>query len=118
MPTSVDEFNKFIWNLATRYKGRILYYEIWNEPQLKMFMYPYNDAELATLATMTQRAHNTIKSIDPSAYVLSASLLPRAESGGMAKAQLYINAIKAVGWNVDAFATHIYPDNGDGADAW
>jgi len=40
MPTDINEFNKFIWNLATRYLGQINYFEIWNEPQLADFLYP------------------------------------------------------------------------------
>jgi len=60
---------------------------------------------------MTARAYSTIHSINPGAMVLSASMLPRASSGGMSKAQMYLDAIAANGWNVDAFATHIYPDN-------
>lgn len=118
MPYDVDEFNKFCWNLATRYKGTILYYEVWNEPQLSDFLYPYTDAELNTLSTMTSRAYSTIKSIDASAMVLAASVLPRASSGGMSKASQYLNSLKQHGWNVDAFTTHIYPDNGVTASGW
>ena len=50
MPYSLDEANKFAWNLATRYKGRIKAYEVWNEPQLADFLYPYNDTECNALA--------------------------------------------------------------------
>jgi len=107
MPHSVDEFNKFVWQLATRYKGRIKAYEVWNEPQLADFMFPYNDAECNTLATMQQRAYHTIKSIDPAAVVLSASVLPRTSSGGMNKARRYLTALKRKGWNCDAFACHL-----------
>ena len=146
MPYDVDEFNKFCWNLAARYSGRISYYEIWNEPQLADFLYPYDDSELNCLATMTSRAYSTIRSIDPNVMIISASMLPRASSGGMTKAQKYLSALKShgrmrlyglqiannnnscyyfypywllrSGWNVDAFATHIYPDNGAKADVW
>ncbi len=118
MPYSVDEFNKFAWNLATRYKGRIQYYELWNEPQLSEFLYPYNDAELNCLATMTKRAYSTMKSCDPNIMLLGASVLPRSSSGGMTKAKSYLNAMQAAGWNVDAFTTHIYPDNGVTASGW
>ncbi len=69
MPYSVDEFNKFVWNLSARYAGRIQYYEIWNEPQLSDFLYPYTSEELNCLATMTSRAYSTIKSNDPNAMV-------------------------------------------------
>jgi hypothetical protein len=118
MPYDIDEFNKFAWNLATRYLGRIQYYEMWNEPQLEEFLYPYEASETNCLAQMTLRAYSTIKSIDSSAYILAASVLPRSSSGGMAKAQLYLDSLESHGWNVDAFTTHIYPENGKGAEEW
>lgn len=118
MPYSVDEFNKFVWNLATRYKGRIKAYEVWNEPQLADFMYPYNDAECNTLASMTKRAYSTIKSCDPAALVLAASVLPRESSGGMNRARRYLAAMQRKDWNVDAFTCHIYPEVGYGAARW
>lgn len=118
MPYNIDEFNKFCWNLATRYHGRIAAYEVWNEPQLSEFLYPYETSETNCLATMTQRAYNTIKSCDGGATILAASVLPRASSGGMSKASKYLSSLQSHGWNVDGFTTHIYPDNGAGADTW
>lgn len=118
MPYSVDEFNKFVWNLATRYKGRIKAYEVWNEPQLADFLYPYTDAECNTLATMTKRAYGTIKACDPAALVLAASVLPRESSGGMTRARKYLAAMQRKDWNVDAFTTHIYPEVGYWAPRW
>jgi hypothetical protein len=118
MPFSVDEFNKFCWNLATRYKGRIKAYEVWNEPQLADFLFPYNDAECNALAAMTKRAYSTIKACDPAALVLSASVLPRASSGGMSKARRYLAAMQRKDWNVDAFTCHIYPEVGEGVTRW
>ena len=118
LPFSVDEFNKFVWNLATRYRGKIRAYEVWNEPQLVDFLYPYNDAECNALATMTKRAYATIKSCDPAALVLSAAVLPRASSGGMTRARKYLAALQRRDWNVDAFSTHIYPEVGYWAPRW
>lgn len=118
MPYNIDEFNKFCWALATRYVGRILYYEIWNEPQLSDFLYPYTSEELNALATMTQRAFKTIHSIDPSSMILSGAVLPRSSSGGMKKASTYLSILQQHGWNVDAFATHIYPENGVEVSGW
>lgn len=118
MPYDIDEFNKFVWNLSTRYAGRIASYEIWNEPQLADFLYPYEDSETNALATMTSRAYSTIKSCDPSALVLSASVLPRASSGGMSKASKYLTSLQSKGWNVDGFTSHIYPEVGEGAETW
>lgn len=118
MPYDVDEFNKFVWNLSTRYRGRISAYEIWNEPQLSDFLYPYTNEELNCLATMTSRAYSTIKSCDGAAMVLAASVLPRASSGGMSKASTYLTILQQHGWNVDAFTTHIYPENGADVNTW
>lgn len=117
MPYDTDEFNNFITELAKRYSERISAYEIWNEPQLNEFLYPYTESELNCLATMTQLAYSTIKSLS-GAKVLSASVLPRASSGGMSKASKYLTAIQSKGWNVDAFNTHIYPEDGQGAETW
>lgn len=118
MPTDIDEFNKFCWSIANRYGGRIGTYEVWNEPQLTDFLYPYDDETLGTLAQMTKRAYSTIKSVSPSSAVLAASVCPRSSSGGMSKASKYLSAMKDKGWNVDGFTVHIYPDTGAGADAW
>jgi hypothetical protein len=118
MPYSLDEANKWVWNLATRYKGRIKAYEVWNEPQLADFLYPYNDAECNTLAAMTKRFYSTIKACDPAALVLGASVLPRESSGGMNRARRYLSALQKKDWNVDAFTTHIYPEVGYGASRW
>jgi len=118
MPYDIDEFNKFIWNLSTRYAGRIHSYEIWNEPQLADFLYPYEDSETNALATMTSRAYSTIKSCDGAAQVFAASVLPRESSGGMSRAGRYLTSLQSQGWNVDGFTAHIYPDIGEGPETW
>ena len=118
MPSSMDESNKFVWELAHRYKGKINAYEVWNEPQLADFFYPYTISECIILATMTKRFYSTIKAVDPSAQVLAAAILPRESSGGMKRARKYLAAMKHVGWNVDAFTTHIYPDGITSPDQW
>lgn len=118
MPYDIDEFNKFVWNLATRYAGRIQAYEVWNEPQLADFLYPYDETELGDLATMTKRAYSTMKSCDGGALILAASVLPRESSGGMGRASKYLEAMQSQGWNVDGFTTHIYPNVDERAESW
>jgi len=113
-----DEWNKFIWQLATRYKGKIKAYEIWNEPQLVEFLYPWDSTMREALARMTQRAYNTIKSIDEDALVLAASVLPRTSSGGMTRGGLWWSALQDKGWPVDRVTCHIYPENGTGPEKW
>lgn len=118
MPYDMDEANKFFWNLSTRYANRIHAYEIWNEPQLADFLYPYEPAELNALATMTKRAYSTIKTCDPNARIVAASVLPRQSSGGMQKAEKYLSALAQQGWNVDIMNCHIYPEIGKQPADW
>jgi hypothetical protein len=118
MPSNQDTANEFFWNLATRYAGRIDAYEIWNEPQLADFLYPWNDTERNALAQLTKRAYNTIKACDSKAMVLAASVLPRDSSGGMERGKKYWTALKKKGWNVDAFTCHLYPEIDKGYKRW
>lgn len=118
MPTSNDEFNKFAYQLVTRYKGRIAAYEVWNEPQLREFLYPYDAETLDQLAVITARFYKNAKTWDPACLVLGASILPRASSGGMTRATKYLTALKNHAWPIDYATCHIYPVVGEGGVAW
>lgn len=118
LPSDIDAFNEFVWNLSKRYAGRIESYEIWNEPQLADFLWPYEKKELNRLALMTKRAYKTIKANDPKALVGSASVLPRKSSGGMKKANKYLLALQEKNWPVDFIACHIYPTPGERMPEW
>ena len=114
-----NSWKPFLANLSQRYAGRIKGYEIWNEPQLADFMYPYDTKNQNLLAQMTKDAVRIIKSNDPSALVGSASVLPRDSSGGMKRAKKYLSALKKKDWcGIDFVATHIYPEPGKGAKRW
>jgi hypothetical protein len=97
--------------VATRYKGRIKSYQIWNEPQSRVFWYPDG---FITLGTMTRRAHDIIKAIDPLARVVAAPVLPRPSSGGIKRGAKYLTQLKARDWPVDVFTLHAYPETGYG----
>lgn len=114
LPYDINEWNNFISLLVNRYKGKIHAYEIWNEPQLADFMYPYTLANRNALATMTKNAYSIIKNINKSTIVLSASVLPRKSSGGMKRANKYLYALKRKGWPIDIVSCHIYPEIGTG----
>jgi len=59
----------FLTALATRYKGQIQFYELWNEPDSSNF-WAGTDAQFAR---MMNDAAATIRSIDPAARILSPS---------------------------------------------
>jgi PKD repeat protein len=66
-PADYTNWDNFVTALATRYKGKIKYYEMWNEPNDTGFW----KGTTAQLVEMTSRAANIIHSIDPNAEVES-----------------------------------------------
>ena len=68
-PARLGAWQDYVRTLATRYKGRVRAYEIWNEPNLKQF-YSGSIPEMLQLAGA---AYTIIKEIDPQAVVCSPS---------------------------------------------
>jgi hypothetical protein len=64
-PPKLEDWDEFVTSLATRYKGKISSYELWNEPNASGFWTgtPKQMAELAA------HAYPIIKSVDPAAIV-------------------------------------------------
>jgi hypothetical protein len=77
-PGNADHFADFLSTLATRYKGRIHAYQVWNEPNLarEWGNKPPNAREYTQ---MLAKAYPAIKNADPNAYVISAGLAPTTE---------------------------------------
>ena len=68
-PAHMEDWDNFVRAIATRSKGRIKYWEMWNEPN----QHEYWSGDVPTLVTMVDRAYRIIKSVDPSAQILSPS---------------------------------------------
>jgi len=68
MPRDLADWDRYVTAVASRYKGRIAVYEIWNEPEHDTAISP---REMALLA---RRAVNIIRSIDPAAKIAGPSL--------------------------------------------
>lgn len=71
-PTSDADFANFMAKMASTYQGRIKYWEIWNEPNLKDFWQPQPDA--ARYVRLLKAAYVAIKRANPDALVISAGL--------------------------------------------
>ena len=115
-PKSLEVWDKYVWNVATRYRGRIKYYQVWNEPQLKEFWHDISDLDF--LATMTKRAQKLIARIDPQAKIVAAPILPRPSSGGIRRGSRYLIELKKLNWPVDIFSCHVYPEPRMGPARW
>jgi polysaccharide biosynthesis protein PslG len=74
-PTDFADYANFIGALATRYKGKVQAYEVWDEPNLRRF---WNGRPLsaASYVEMLRLAFNAVKAADPTALVISAGLAP------------------------------------------
>lgn len=118
LASNFSKWTAFVTALATRYNGKIKTYQIWNEPQVVSFLYPWDAATRADLAEMTTLAYNAIKAVDATATVLAGPVLPRASSGGMTRGGRYWEALQAEGWPVDAISCHIFPEVDTGPSQW
>ena len=97
MPNLAD-WEDFIRDLATRYKGRIEVYELWNEPHAT---YGFSGT-VSQMVTLTNSEAQIIRSVDPKAKIISPS-------GSAA----YMDAYWAAGGtkDVDAVSLHAYVDS-------
>jgi Cellulase (glycosyl hydrolase family 5) len=66
-PKYMSDLSAYAKAIATRYKGKIKYYELWNEPNDTH----YYTGSISDMVTMAQTIHDAIKSVDPSAVILS-----------------------------------------------
>lgn len=68
-PKNIDDWKNYVRTVATRYKGRIHCYEIWNEPNLKTFY----SGSIPQMIDLTREAYKILKESDPSVIVVSPS---------------------------------------------
>ena len=95
-PINNQDWRDYITAVAQRYKGRIRYYEIWNEPNDPT----YYTGTVAELAELTAEAYSILKQVDPGNTVLSpAPYMPG-----------YLDELLQAGiaQNVDMIAYHYY----------
>ncbi|HIC94322.1 MAG TPA: glycosyl hydrolase family protein, partial [Anaerolineae bacterium] len=74
-PANYEDFGDFCYALASRYRGRIPAYEIWNEPNLAR-EWGGRVPNAAEYVALLKVAYRRIKEADPNAMVISAGLTP------------------------------------------
>jgi len=67
---TLDDWKNVVTVVATKFKGIVNAYEIWNEPELTEYQFGYMDGTPEHYVNMLKEAYNIIKSIDPSAIVV------------------------------------------------
>lgn len=80
-PDDVQDFVNFAVAVAERYRGRIRYYQIWNEPNIypEWGEQPVNPEGYTDLLC---RTYHALKAVDPQIVVISGALAPTIELSG------------------------------------
>ena len=98
-PRNIEDWRNYVRVVASRYKGRIHEYEIWNEPNLKMFW----TGDVDQMIVLTREAAQIIRAIDPNATIVS----PAATTmNGVPWLREFLS--KGGGQDVDVIGFHLY----------
>ena len=79
-PDRIEDFGDFVAAVVGRYRGRVRYYQIWNEPNI----YPEwgeQPVDARGYTRLLQEAYRRAKEADPDCVILSAGLAPTIEMG-------------------------------------
>lgn len=79
-PASPEAYGAFAQAVAARYADSITYYQIWDEPNIRLH-WGDRDPRPAHYAAMLQAAHTAIHGADAEASVIMAALAPTVETG-------------------------------------
>ncbi len=74
-PDDLQDFVNYATAVASRYRGRISHYQIWNEPNI----YPEwgnNPIDPAGYAELLCRSYQALKEVDPNIVVISGAIAP------------------------------------------
>lgn len=106
-PANPRDFADFLMRLVSRYRGRIHYWEIWNEPNLPQF---WTHPDPVTYTRLLQAAYGAIKASDPMAVVLAGALAPIEPGAPGIETFSFVDAMYQAGARgyFDALSFHPY----------
>jgi hypothetical protein len=102
-PKNIADWEDYVRTIATRYKGRIHYFEVWNEPNVKSFW----SGSTPQLVELACSAYSIIKRVDPTAQVTSP---PFGAKWGLIFFEAYLGA--GGGKCADIIDYHLYVSPG------
>ncbi len=103
-PQNIQDFADFLYAMASRYKGRIHAYQIWNEPNLAR-EWGHKRPNPTEYVAMLRAAYAAIKRADPNAIVVSAGMAPTGTDNeqAMPDERFYREMYRAMGGNSDGY---------------
>jgi len=100
-PASPDDWRTYVRTVAQRYKGRIRYYELWNEVTDKGFF----TGSVVDLASLARVAKEELKAVDPSIQLVGPSAVSLGERQTARPAEFMAAAGRGV---ADIASFHLY----------
>ncbi|MDA8189865.1 MAG: hypothetical protein M0T85_17125 [Dehalococcoidales bacterium] len=82
-PANYDDYGDFVYNIVRRYRGRVKYYQIWNEPNTA-FEWGNQRVNPVDYVRLLKTAYIRAKQADPNAVILAAALAPTIEDSDRA----------------------------------
>lgn len=79
-PARNEDYADFVRAVVSRYKGKVKYFQLWNEPNLYGEWGGFQP-DPAAFTQLLKAGYNAVKSVDPQAVVISAALAPTAGDG-------------------------------------
>ena len=110
-PKKLNYWRDWVRDVATRYKGRITSYQIWNEANLASFWAPERPEHWKRMALLTDIAAEEIREIDPKAKVVSASstVIQGKKFATESFFYRYLRSVAKRKVKLDAVTVHLYP---------
>lgn len=108
LPDNLDEWATYCGMVASRYRGRIAAYQVWNEPNLAR-EWGNQEPNAAVYVDMLAACSQAIRDADPDAILISAGLSPTGNHDAIAhRDDLYLQAMYAEGFQeyVDVVGMH------------
>lgn len=120
-PSDMTKWDAFCAAVAARYRGKIKYFEIWNEPNMNnngtgaSGSHFFFSGTFAKLSEMVRRANQTIKAIDPTAKIISPAITNWSATAGQSAENYFVGMMEAPDgaggkmkdW-VDIVGVHLY----------
>jgi hypothetical protein len=111
-PRRLEDWEDYVRVVASRYKGRIKYYEVWNEPafsDIERTVSPQGRAGFFSgssraMVELARRAHSIVREVDPAARIVSPSMAGQRQ--GVKRLDAFLSA--GGGSLIDIVGFHFY----------
>ncbi len=96
-PDNLNDYGDFVYQVVSRYKGKVKYYQLWNEPNLSS-EWGNKPVDARAYVKLLKIGYERAKEADPNCVILSAGLAPTIEQSWRAMDdQIYLQQMYDAG---------------------